>query len=112
MCNNMDGPRRHYAQGNKSDRERQILYVITYMQNLKNKTNDITKQKQTHRYTEQTSGYQWGEGRGEGQDKDRGLKVHTTMYKINKLQEYIVQHREYSQYCIITLKGVQSIKNF
>ena len=26
----------------------------------------IAKQKQTHRYREQTSGYQWGEGRGEG----------------------------------------------
>ena len=27
---------------------------------------NITKQKQTHRYSEQTSGYQWGEGRGGG----------------------------------------------
>ena len=35
---------------------------------------DITKQKQTHRYREQTSGYQWGEERGEGQDKSRGLR--------------------------------------
>ena len=26
---------------------------------------NITKQKQTHRYREQTSGYEWGEGRGE-----------------------------------------------
>ena len=25
---------------------------------------NITKQKQTHRYREQTRGYQWGEGRG------------------------------------------------
>ena len=25
-----------------------------------------TKKKQTHRYREQTSGYQWGEGRTEG----------------------------------------------
>ena len=25
----------------------------------------ITEQKQTHRYREQRSGYQWGEGRGE-----------------------------------------------
>ena len=25
------------------------------------------KKKQTHRYREQTSGYQWGEGRGKGQ---------------------------------------------
>ena len=34
----------------------------------------ITKKKQTHRYKKQTSGYQWGEGMGEGQDKDRGLR--------------------------------------
>ena len=27
------------------------------------------------------------------------------MYKINKLQEYIVQHREYSLYFIITING-------
>ena len=35
---------------------------------------NITKQKQTHRYREQTSGYQWGEGSGEGQDVGRGLR--------------------------------------
>ena len=28
---------------------------------------NITKKKQAHRYREQTSGYQWGEGRREGQ---------------------------------------------
>ena len=28
---------------------------------------NITKQEQTHRYREQTSGYQWGEGLGEEQ---------------------------------------------
>ena len=41
-------------------------YDITYMWTLRNKTNRyITKQKQTHRYREQTSGYQWGvEGGG------------------------------------------------
>ena len=33
-------------------------------------------------------------------------EVQTTMYKINKLQGYIVQHREYSQYFIITRNGV------
>ena len=38
----------------------------------------ITKQKQTHRYREQTSGYQWGEGRGEGQD--RGMVLRDTNY--------------------------------
>ena len=30
---------------------------------------NIRKQKQTHGHREQTSGYQWGEGGGEGQDK-------------------------------------------
>ena len=29
-----------------------------------NKLVNITRKKQTHRYREQTSGYQWGEGRG------------------------------------------------
>ena len=42
------------------------LYAVTqislYMWNLKNNTN-MTKQKQIHRYREETSGYQWGERR-------------------------------------------------
>ena len=37
----MDGPWEHYAKLNKSDRERQILYDLTYMWNLKKQ-----KQKQ------------------------------------------------------------------
>ena len=34
----------------------------------------VKKKKQTHRYREQTSGYQLGEGRREGQDRVRGLR--------------------------------------
>ena len=34
----------------------------------------IIKQKKIHRYREQTSGYQWGEGRREGQYRSRGLR--------------------------------------
>ena len=33
-----------------------------------------TKKKQIRKYREQTSGYQWGEGRGEGQYRGMGLK--------------------------------------
>lgn len=41
-----------------------------------------------------------------GQDRGRGLRgTNIAMYKVNKLQEYIVQHREYSQYFIATLNG-------
>ena len=56
---------RVYAKWNKSTRERRILYDSTYTWDLKNTTNDsewIFKKKQIHRYREQTSGYQWGEG--------------------------------------------------
>ena len=36
----------------------------------------------------------------------QGIEVQTTLYKINKLQGYIIQHREYSQYFIITISEV------
>ena len=39
ICNNMDEPGGYYAQWDKSDREKKILDDITYMWNLKNKTN-------------------------------------------------------------------------
>ena len=32
------------------------------------------KKKQTHGYKEQTSGYQWGEGKEEGQERSRRKK--------------------------------------
>ena len=34
----------------------------------------VAKQEQAHRYRKQTSGYQWGEGRGKGQDRGKGLR--------------------------------------
>ena len=38
---------------------------------------NMTKQKQTHRYREQTSGYKWAEEQGEGQHRKeiRGYKL-------------------------------------
>ena len=35
ICDNMDRPRGHYPKWKKSDRERQTLYELIYMQNLK-----------------------------------------------------------------------------
>ena len=46
------GPLLPYAKGKQSDKERQILYDLTYMWSLKNKTNEQTKQKQTDRHKE------------------------------------------------------------
>ena len=35
ICSNLNAPREYYAQWNKSERERQILYTIIYMCNRK-----------------------------------------------------------------------------
>ena len=54
----------------RSRAEKDKHYVI-HMYNLKKKKIkpvNKTKKKQTHRYREQMSGYQQGEGRGDGQD--------------------------------------------
>ena len=49
--------------------------IYAYVKSKKyNKLVNITKKKQTHRYREQTSSYLWGEGRGEGQYRGRGLR--------------------------------------
>ena len=60
----MDGFGGHYAKRCMSERERQILYDIIYMWNLKN-TRNIAGKKQTHRYREQVRAYQWGVGGGQ-----------------------------------------------
>ena len=44
-------------------------------------------------------------GGGRGETEVGGKEVQTIMYKMNKLQRYIAQHREYSQYFIISLNG-------
>ena len=41
----MDEHGGHYAKQNKSDRKRQMLYDVTYMWNLKNKTSDYNKKE-------------------------------------------------------------------
>ena len=50
----MGGPREYYIQWSKSDRERQILYDITYMWNLKNNTNESIYKIETDSQTQKT----------------------------------------------------------
>ena len=46
ICDNMDGPRGHYAKWNKSNSKKQIPYDFTYKWNLRKKTNgETTSQK-------------------------------------------------------------------
>ena len=55
-----------------------------------NKIENMTKQQQTHGHRQQTSGYQWGEGRRSGKT-EVGLRG-TNYCAQNKLQGHIVQH--------------------
>ena len=43
--------------------------------------NISVKQNQTHRHREQSSGYQWGEGSREGQDRGRRLRAATKIHR-------------------------------
>ena len=69
---------------------------------------NITEEKHSHRYRDQTSGYQWGEGRGEGQYRSRGYRP--VCNKKKKTTGIYYTDGEYSQYFIIALNGVKSIK--
>ena len=48
-----------------------------------NKLVNITKKKLTHRYREQTSGCQWGAGRGRGNIGDGEWELQTIRFKIS-----------------------------
>ena len=47
ICSNMDGPRDCHTEWNKSEREQQIPYDITYMWNLKYDRNELTYETET-----------------------------------------------------------------
>ena len=52
ICSNVNGPRDSHTKWSKSDRERQILYDITYMWNLKYDTNELIYKTETDSQTE------------------------------------------------------------
>ena len=73
----MDGLGEPYAMCIKSDRERQILHDITYVEskNIYNRLVNITKKRrQTNRYRAPINGYQWGQEKGKGQYVGRGFR--------------------------------------
>ena len=48
ICNNPDESRGHYTMLSKSDRERQILYALTHIYNLKKKKKPTNKNRFTN----------------------------------------------------------------
>ena len=58
ICRNMGGPRDYHTKWNKSERERQIPYDITYMWNLKydtNNANELIYKTETDSQTKKTN---------------------------------------------------------
>ena len=82
-------------------RGRQISHGITYIWNINKDTNLFTKQKEIHKNTKQTYGYQRGQvGRGRDKLEVWDEQKHTTVYKIYNQQGPIVQCMElYSVSC-------------
>ena len=92
----MDRPGRHYAMRRKSDRERQILYDLTYMQNLKTTTTTTKASHQTHMsFYEIRLAVTRGKGLGEEELEQVGQNVQTLSYKINKYKGCDVQHDDW-----------------
>ena len=77
-----------YSKWNKPDRERHILYALTYIWNLNKQTKN-----QAHKYREQIGG--WGGVAVVGKMGEGGQKVQTSSYKINKSWGCNVQHGDY-----------------
>ena len=73
ICSNTDGPRDFHSKWSKADRERQILYGIKYICDLKNNANKSIYKTETESETWKTTyGYQREKGR-EGQIRSLGL---------------------------------------
>ena len=71
ICNNVDGPWGYHTKLNK--RMTNTVWIHLYVESKQNKTNEQTKQ--THRYREQTGGYQRGRSLGGGQKGWKGSIV-------------------------------------
>ena len=70
----LDGLTDCHTEGSKSEREKQTLYINTYTWNLEKwyRWPLLAKQKETHRWREQTHGYQEG-----GMNREVGIDIHT-----------------------------------
>ena len=66
ICSSMDGPRGYHIDWNKPYRERQILYAVIYMWNLKSNTNESVYKTETDSQTQKTNLWLSKEKKGTG----------------------------------------------
>ena len=81
----MDGPRGYYVNWNKSNRERQIKYGLTYKWNWKNKTNEQTKLNRNRFIDPKNKKAVARRGKsGEGEISEGDQEVQTSSCRINE----------------------------
>ena len=97
--------------------QRQILYNNIYMWTLifkMIKVNLFTKQKQTHRFQKQTSGYQRGNagGGGAGINQELGINTDTLLYTANQTikKDRLHSTGNSTKYSVITHMGKECEK--
>ena len=90
---------RVYYSRNESYGEKEHLYYFIHVWNLKqqNKWRSGVKQKQSHRYREESCACQRGGGFGDWETGDGEYEVQTSSCKINESWLWNVQCEEYSQ---------------
>lgn len=81
-----------------------IKYFFKYLQRIHYKGNRLTDIKTKSVVTSREKRV------GRGKTGARDQETQTTVYKTNKPQGHIAQHRKYGQYFMITLNGVQPLK--
>ena len=84
IFDNMDGLGGHYV-SELSQVKMNIVCYYLYVESKKIKRMNIRKQKQAHRYREQTRGYQWGEQSGEGQDGGKEISYKDISYSTGNI---------------------------
>ena len=94
-----------------SHRKTNTIRFHLYMDSKKqNKWTNIRKQKETHRYREQTGGCQSGEVWGDEWTRWGRLRGTNSSYNINESCGWNVQHEEIVNNIIITFMGLWSLK--
>ena len=94
FASNMNGPRDLHAKCGLSYRERQILYDISYMWNLKYDTDELIYETETDSWTKRTDCSCRGGKGGGGMDWEFGNSRYKLFYVewiINKVQNYTAQ---------------------
>ena len=99
----MDRPRDCHTNEITSQMEKDEYHMISHIWNLKTKTNEWSRPTDT----ENKLVVPWGDGEwGEARAGEGTKNFSWSKHRINKWQEYIVQHRDYSLYLVITFDGV------